>query len=391
MRIRKIAVFLFWSAILGLAAAFLVVLVRPDLVQPDHTIVKVREQAVPAPTAKTRDSSWSGPVSYASAVETAAPAVVYIHTTKVVRERAHPFAKDPFFQYFFGDRYSRQRKRLQTSLGSGVIISENGYVLTNNHVVEGADEIHVMLADGRNTKASVVGTDADTDLAILRVEIANLPTIVIGDSDQIRVGDVVLAIGNPFGVGQTVTQGIVSATGRNQLGINAYENFIQTDASINPGNSGGALVNAYGELIGINSAMFSRSGGSQGIGFAIPVSLAKDIMKQIIEHGSVVRGWLGVEAQDLSSALATSFGLDNTRGVLIAGVWRKGPADRAGVQPGDIFTAVNGQPVNNAHDAMNLIAKQRPGTTVTVAGVRQGKAFETSIDVARRPSSTSAR
>ncbi|MEE8342248.1 MAG: Do family serine endopeptidase [Gammaproteobacteria bacterium] len=391
MGIRKIAGFLFWSAILGLAAAFLVVLIRPDLVQPDHTVVKVREQTVPAPTAKTSDSSWSGPVSYASAVETAAPAVVNIHTTKVVRERAHPFANDPFFQYFFGDRYSRQRKRLQTSLGSGVIISENGYVLTNHHVVAGADEIHVMLADGRNTKASVVGTDADTDLAILRVEIADLPTIVIGDSDRIRVGDVVLAIGNPFGVGQTVTQGIVSATGRNQLGINTFENFIQTDAAINPGNSGGALVNAYGELIGINSAIFSRSGGSQGIGFAIPVSLAKDIMTQIIEHGTVVRGWLGVEAQDLTPALAASFGLDNTRGVLIAGIWRNGPADRAGLQLGDIVTAINGQPVSNSRGAMYLIAKQRPGTAVTVTGVRQGEAFETSIQVVRRPSNTRAR
>ncbi len=309
----------------GLAAAFLyILLVQPDLLRSSGTVVEVREtiqQETPPHTPDGATSSLgSGPVSYADAVALAAPAVVNVHTAKVITRRVHPLLDDPIFQHFFGDRFKQSRKAIQTSLGSGVIISAQGYVLTNNHVIDGADEIRVLLADGRSSRATVVGTDVDTDLAVLRIEIENLPSIVIGDSGKLRVGDIALAIGNPFGVGQTVTLGIISATGRDQLGITAYEEFIQTDAAINPGNSGGALINAEGELIGINSAIFSRSGGSQGIGFTIPISLAKGVMKQIIEQGHVVRGWLGIEAQDLTPQLAETFGANTTNGVLIAGV-----------------------------------------------------------------------
>ncbi len=374
----------------GLAAAFLyILLVQPDLLRNSGNIVEVREtiqQASPeqAPGDAT-GTLGSGPVSYADAVALAAPAVVNVHTAKVITRRVHPLLEDPIFQHFFGDRFKQSRKAIQTSLGSGVIISAQGYLLTNNHVIDGADEIQVLLADGRRSRATVVGTDADTDLAVLHIEIDNLPSIVIGDSNKLRVGDIALAIGNPFGVGQTVTLGIISATGRNQLGITTYEDFIQTDAAINPGNSGGALINARGELIGINSAIFSRSGGSQGIGFTIPISLAKGVMRQIIEQGHVVRGWLGIEAQDLTPQLAETFGADTTSGVLIAGVLSDGPADKAGLLPGDIVTAINGKTVSDSTAAMKTISDQHPGSVIRLGGTREGKAFSLSATVSERP------
>jgi serine protease DegS len=312
-----------------------------------------------------------------------------VHTAKLVTHRVHPLLEDPIFKHFFGDRFTRKRQEIQTSLGSGVIISDRGYVITNNHVIQDADEIQVLLADGRNAQATVVGVDAETDLAILRIELDKLPTLVIGDSNRLRVGDIALAIGNPFGVGQTVTFGIISATGRDHLGINTYEDFIQTDAAINPGNSGGALINAHGELIGINSAIYSRSGGSQGIGFAIPASLAKGVMKQIIEHGRVVRGWLGLEAQDLTPALAESLGLDTRqRGVLIAGVLRDGPADQAGIQPGDVLTAIGDITVSASTEAMKIISELRPDTVVVLSGAREGKQFTTRARIIQRPLSS---
>ena len=318
----------------------------------------------------------------------AAPAVVNVHTAKVITRRVHPLLDDPIFQHFFGDRFKQSRKAIQTSLGSGVIISAQGYVLTNNHVIDGADEIRVLLADGRSSRATVVGSDVDTDLAVLHIEVDALPSIVIGDSGKLRVGDVALAIGNPFGVGQTVTFGIISATGRDQLGITAYEEFIQTDAAINPGNSGGALINARGELIGINSAIYSRSGGSQGIGFAIPISLAKGVMTQIIEQGHVVRGWLGIEAQDLTLQLAESFGVDISNGVIIAGVLSDGPADKAGLLPGDIVTTINGAQVTDATAAMKTISEQSPGSTIRLGGIREGKTFSLTAKVSERPGKT---
>jgi serine protease DegS len=292
---------------------------------------------------------------------------------------------DPLFQRFFGDRFDQPRQRLETSLGSGVIISPEGYVLTNNHVIEGAEEILVGLHDGRSVNAAVVGSDPETDLAILRIELPELPSLVIGRSDELEVGDVVLAIGNPFGVGQTVTMGIVSATGRSQLGINTFEDFIQTDAAINPGNSGGALINARGELVGINTAIYSRTGGSQGIGFAIPMGIAKDVLTQIVEHGRVARGWLGVEIQDLTPELAESFGHPDTAGALIAGVLRNGPAHKAGLEPGDILTEVDDQAITGVREALNSIARIRPGTRIRLNGTRQGEPFTLDAIVGERP------
>ena len=381
MVFRKLVGFLFQAITVGLVAAVVLLVLKPDLLRNESAVIEVREH----PNGSTAKSDWSGPVSYADAVERAAPAVVNVYTAKLITQPSHPLFNDPLFQYFFGDRYSGERQGLQTSLGSGVILSAQGYVLTNNHVIANADQIQVMISDGRSLQAAVVGVDPDTDLAVLKIEADPLPSVVVGNSAQLRVGDVVLAIGNPFGVGQTVTQGIVSATGRNQLGINTYENFIQTDAAINPGNSGGALINAHGELIGINTAIFSKSGGSQGIGFAIPESLAKGVMKQIIEQGEVVRGWLGIEAQDMNPALAKSFGLDASQGVLIAGVLRGGPAEQAGLLPGDIVTELDGQAVNSARDSMNRIAEHAPGSTLHLRGLRAGKDFNAKAVIGRRP------
>jgi serine protease DegS len=392
MVIRKFLYFLLQTVVIGLAAAFIyVLLVQPTLLRREGTVVEVTEtpnqQAVTPPVVSgVPGGGATGPVSYADAVQRAAPAVVNIHTAKLITRRVHPLLDDPIFQHFFGDRFgSSTRSEVQTSLGSGVLISKQGYVLTNNHVIDGADEIQVLLADGRSAKASVVGTDADTDLAVLRIDTENLPAIIIGNSTSLRVGDVTLAIGNPFGVGQTVTFGIISATGRDHLGINAYEDFIQTDAAINPGNSGGALINANGELIGINSAIYSRTGGSQGIGFAIPINMAKGVLTQIIEKGHVVRGWLGIEAQDLTTSLAESFGLPDTNGVLISGVLRNGPADEAGLLPGDVVTSINSTAVTNASAAMKIISAQKPNTLIELGGIRKGESFSIKARIIQRP------
>lgn len=337
-----------------------------------------------AQAATTTHSKLTGPFSYSDAVKQAAPAVVNIYTSKIIEERSHPLLQDPTFRQFFGYNNMPRQQRMQSSLGSGVIASTDGYILTNNHVIAGADEIKVALKDGRETIAQLVGADPETDLAVLRINLPNLPVITIAPSDQVEVGDVVLAIGNPFGVGQTVTMGIVSATGRDQLGINTFEDFIQTDAAINPGNSGGALINPRGELLGINTAIFSKSGGSQGIGFAIPSNLTRDIMIDLIREGAVVRGWLGVEVQELTSSLARSFGFSGN-GILIAGLLRNGPAHLAGLQPGDIVTAVEGQPVENGRLTMNAIAKKRPGTKIKLTVYRSGRTLNLIAEVGRRP------
>lgn len=325
-----------------------------------------------------------GPASYASAVNQASPAVANLYTAKVVNKPLHPLYDDPVFQRFFGDNLPEQ-KRMESSLGSAVLMSKEGYLLTNNHVTAGADQIIVALKDGRETLARVIGSDPETDLAVLKIDLPDLPAITLGRSDNIQIGDVVLAIGNPFGVGQTVTMGIVSATGRNQLGLNTYEDFIQTDAAINPGNSGGALVDAQGNLLGINTAIFSRSGGSQGIGFAIPVKLALEVMRSIVEHGQVVRGWLGLEVQALTPELAESFGLLESPGVLVAGVYRGGPAYEAGLQPGDIILKIAGENAQDGRSSMNQVARMQPNEKVTLEILRDGQPQTVTARIGVRP------
>ena len=382
--------FLLSYIIVGVVVAAVVVWIFPQLLGPDRPVVELRPSAAPAPAEAARPGE--GPVSYAAAVDRAAPAVVNIFTSKRVQQRINPLLEDPFFRRFFGEQMPGSRERVETSLGSGVIVSAQGYVLTNNHVIQGADEIRVALPDGRQTAAQLVGADVETDLAVLRVALDGLPVVAMGASERIRVGDVVLAIGNPFGVGQTVTQGIVSAKERNQLGLSTFENFIQTDAAINPGNSGGALINAYGDLVGINTAIFSRSGGSQGIGFAIPSRLAEGVLSSIIEHGRVIRGWIGVEVQMLTPALAESFGLSSTEGAVIAGVLRQGPAAKAGLAPGDIILRIEDQSIRDAPTFLKLITDRKPGQTLQVAGIRDGTHFTTEVVVTERPdASTFAR
>ena len=319
------------------------------------------------------------PVSLAAAVRRAAPAVVSINTSRITR---HPFADDPWFRLFFGQQGSQS----QSGLGSGVIMSADGYVLTNNHVVQEADHIEAVLADGRRANARVIGADPESDLAVLKIDLPDLPVMTPSDSDRIEVGDRVLAIGNPFGVGQTVTSGIVSALGRDQLGINTFENFIQTDAAINPGNSGGALTDEQGRLLGINTAIYSRSGGSLGIGFAIPVNVARQALQDIVQNGRVVRGWIGVESTALTPDLAENLGAASAQGVIITGVLNGGPAARAGMRPGDVVTRINGRPIRTVAELRAGITALRPGTAATFTALRQGQNVEMQLVPGLRPS-----
>ncbi len=384
MKLAKLATgfrFFLQMLVAGLALAFILTTLWPQIGGQQPKSVEFR-QSTSGNNART-----AGPASYALAVDQAAPAVVNINTAKVVTIKPHPFFDDPVFRQFFGNGKDliKPRKQLKTSLGSGVIMNTDGYIMTNNHVVRGADAIQVSLRDGRRVRAKVIGTDPDTDLAILKVDLKDLPAITLGNSEKLRIGDVVLAIGNPFGVGQTVTMGIVSATGRSKLGINTFENFIQTDAAINPGNSGGALVDAAGHLIGINTAIFSKSGGSQGIGFAIPMSLAKTVMADIIEHGRPLRGWLGVEAHAITPTIAKTLGLKNTEGVIVAGVMRNGPAHKAGLNPGDVIRAIDGKPIKDASDALIAISGHRPNTQVRITIWRDGKTMDIIVTAIERP------
>src|SRR5436190_6238417 len=361
----------------AVAVLFTVSTFRPEWL-PARGLTGSPTPAVTVPVAGTAGAS------YADAVQRAAPSVVNIFSSKEVRAPRHPLLDDPLFRRFFGDQLPDEQSRA-SSLGSGVIVSTAGYIVTNHHVVDAADEIEVALTDGKKLLAKVVGSDPETDIAVLRVDSESLPAINFGSSDGLHVGDVVLAIGNPFGVGQTVTSGIVSALGRTGLGINTFENFIQTDAAINPGNSGGALIDAGGNLIGINTAIFSRSGGSMGIGFAIPVSTAKMVLEQIVRSGSVTRGWIGVEVQEVTPPVAESFKLDGTRGALIAGVLRGGPADKAGIKPGDVLLEVQGKPVADPAAMLNLVAALAPGSAATMKVKRQGQDMDASVTVGRRP------
>src|SRR5450830_267000 len=355
----------------SLAAYFVVATLQPQWL--NRNALRVGSMGVALLEAPPTPAGSTSPGSLSGAARKASPAVVSINTSKISRQ---PRSSDPWYQFFFGDQGATQQ---QSGLGSGVIVSTAGYILTNNHVVESADEIEVTLNDSRTTQARVIGTDPDTDLAVLKIDVDKLPAIVLGNSDTLQVGDQVLAIGNPFGVGQTVTGGIVSALGRNQLGINTFENFIQTDAAINPGNSGGALVDVNGNLLGINTAIYSRSGGNLGIGFAIPVSTAKNVMEAIINHGQVVRGWIGVEPQDITPELAESFGLTKKTGAIIAGVLKNGPADKAGMKPGDILISVEGKAVSDTTEMLNLIAQLTPGAKAKMTVLR--KAQETTLEI----------
>ena len=336
------------------------------------------------------DPSTPNPGSYHEAVKKSMPAVVNIFTSKNGnRNKKKDKSQEPQFR-FFGEQDSNQ-DGFNPNLGSGVIVSSQGLILTNQHVIDGADEIEVALADGRKTKATLIGSDPDTDLAVLKVQIPNLPAaITFGKVESVKVGDVVLAIGNPFGVGQTVTSGIVSALGRDHLGINTFENFIQTDAAINPGNSGGALVDTRGHLIGINTAIFSRSGGSMGIGFAIPVSTAKEVMESIIQNGSVIRGWIGVEPMNITSEMADTLKIKK-EGVLINGTLRGGPADKAGVKPGDVLKSIDGQAIRDITQLLNKISAIQPGNKVKATVSRKEKEIELEIQVGKRPKPKSAR
>jgi len=370
------------AATVCLAVLFVVSTLRPEWL-PANTAAPQVQAIVPVQTvAAPAGAAPRVATSYHDAVGRATPSVVNIFTSKEAPR--NPLLNDPTFRRFFGDQFGDEAQRA-ASLGSGVIVSSAGYILTNHHVVEAAGEIEVALPDGKKLLAKVVGNDPETDLAVLRVSAEKLPAITFGQSDALRVGDVVLAIGNPFGVGQTVTSGIVSALGRSGLHINTFENFIQTDAAINPGNSGGALVDGRGNLVGINTAIYSRSGGSMGIGFAIPVSTAKMVMEQIIRHGAVTRGWIGVEVQEITPALAESFKLPEARGAIIAGVLRGGPADKAGVKPGDVLTTINGAPVSDPRNMLNLVAALQPGSSAKMTVQRQSQSLEVQVTVGRRP------
>lgn len=359
-----------------LAIWFIVVTLKPEWLELERGAFEPKQEnrAIAVPVA----------ASYRDAVSRAMPAVVNIYTTKEVRQPQSPLLDDPFLKRFFGERFSETEK--QMSLGSGVVVTHDGYVLTNNHVVETADQIEVAFEDGRKASARLVGNDPETDLAVIKIDLPDLPAITFGNVDDVKVGDVVLAIGNPFGVGQTVTMGIVSALGRSQLGINIYENFIQTDAAINPGNSGGALIDAAGNLIGINSAIYSQSGGSMGIGFAIPVSTVRMVMDAIIAKGQVVRGWIGVEPRDITPELAENLDLGKQDGVIIAAVLKNGPADRAGIRPGDILISVDGKNIANMKEMFNLIATLQPESKTGVVVLRDGKEVSLEIVVGKRPS-----
>jgi serine protease DegQ len=381
--LRKLWLLFAQTVTIALALWFVVTALRPDVTAPPAPAVALPAPPEPAPAIVAVPApAPSSPTSYSQAARRAAPAVVSIMASKAAtRPRAQ--GEDPWFRYFFGN--GRNPQPQQMGLGSGVIVSPDGYLLTNNHVVEGASDIEVQLADGRQTRAQLVGTDPETDLALLQIKLQDLPVIALGDMRALQVGDVVLAIGNPFNVGQTVTSGIVSALGRNRLGLSTFENFIQTDAAINPGNSGGALVDADGRLVGINTAIYSRSGGSMGIGFAIPVDSARAVMDALLREGRVTRGWIGVEPRDLTPELATSLRLPVSQGVLITGVLQDGPASRGGIRPGDVVVAIGGAEVSNTAQLLAAVAALKPQTVAQVAVQRGAQPLLLNLTVAQRP------
>jgi serine protease DegQ len=375
---------LFFSQVVTVLVAmwFVVATLKPEWLNPHAPLAGVTLLEA-APTS----AGLVMPGSLSPAAKAASPAVVSIATTQA-KKPSTAYPNEPWFRFFYGDRDDASP---QQGLGSGVIVSPEGYILTNNHVIDGAQEIEVTLSDGRHAVARVIGADPDTDLALLRIELAHVPVITLGNSDTAQVGDRVLAIGNPFGVGQTVTSGIVSALGRNQLGINTFENFIQTDAAINPGNSGGALVDVNGHLLGINTAIYSRSGGNMGIGFAIPVSTARQVLEGLVRDGQVIRGWVGVEPVALTAELAQTFGLTPTEGVIITGVLQGGPAANAGVRPGDLLLRVAGQPVTTVGELLTQIAALAPGTRVKMDVLRRHQHVTLDVTPTQRPQTKGSR
>ncbi|MBX9722014.1 MAG: trypsin-like peptidase domain-containing protein [Candidatus Obscuribacterales bacterium] len=368
----------------GLALWFIVTTLKPEWARQVFSInrnVSLSSSAtlIEAPANKTSTQN-----SYNLAAKRAMSSVVNISASRTTADANNPLMNDPFFRRFFGDQLKPRSERPSSS-GSGVIMSPQGHILTNNHVIQGSNSIEVALADGRQAKAKVIGTDPDTDLAVIQIDLKDLPTITLGHSDQASVGDVVLAIGNPFGVGQTVTMGIISALGRNSVGINTYENFIQTDAAVNPGNSGGALVDANGNLLGINSAIYSQNGGSLGIGFAIPVSTIKMVMESIIKDGQVVRGYLGINLEDVTAEMAESFNIKRTNGAIVSGVFRDGPAHQAGIRPGDICISINHKEIQNTREMMNLIAQLQPASKAKLTVLRHSGELTVDVTVGKRP------
>jgi serine protease DegQ len=380
--LRKLWLIFAQVCTLCLAVLFVVSTLRPDLLprrgssaSRGGNVVLLQETATPVTAERV--------ATYADAARKAMPAVVNIYTSKEMRQR-NPLLDDPMLRRYFPDLADKVPRQRATSLGSGVIVSSEGYVLTNNHVIEGADDIQLVLADGRRLKARVRGADPESDLAVLKTEGENLPAITFGNPESAHVGDVVLAIGNPFGFGNTVTMGIISALGRSHLDINRFEDFIQTDAAINPGSSGGALVDTAGNLIGINSIIFSQSGGSLGIGFAIPVSLARAVLEQLIKDGEVTRGWLGIEPQELTSEMAQAIAIENG-GVLIRSIVQNGPADRAGILVRDIVIEIDGRPTRDTPALLARIAELSPGSTSKVTVWREKKQVSFDVTVGRRP------
>ena len=376
---RLFIYFLIWG-LAGVVTGYGVLIYRGDIALPSAS----------PPGSSVRDTSVFGTVpghaaSFSDAVNKAAPAVVSLQVQSLVNVPLEQSKQKVIDQLFGKNSPHLMQKKLLSSSGSGLILDARGYILTNNHVISNAKEITVILNDGRSAVASLVGTDPDTDLAVLKIDLDKLPVVTIADMDDIHTGDVVLAIGYPFRIGQTVTQGIISATGRNRVSQNTYENFLQTDAAINPGNSGGALVNTRGEVVGINSLIYTDTGGFNGIGFAIPIDLASNVLKQITAHGYVIRGWLGVEGTELTPRVLSTIGLDKVQGVLITEVDIDGPGDKAGLKPGDIITRINGKAIASTADVMNMIADGKPGDEFLIDGLRSRQSFSTSAVLGQRP------
>jgi serine protease DegS len=370
MKLNKTLMFTLQYSAYGLAAAFVILLILSDDLRSDISIFSSPE---------------SKRYSFNDAVASTAPAVVNVYASKVYQERVHPLFQDPLFRRFFGDPPAKPKKRRDSSIGSGVIMNTAGYILTNAHVLQDANEISITLNDGRQSNAQLIGLDTDTDLAVINIPLQNLPMIPIGDSSRLRVGDIVLAIGNPYNFGQTVTQGIVSAVSRKRRGISYFDDFIQTDADINLGNSGGALVTATGQLVGINTAIISSSGGSEGIGLATPINQALDVMNQLITNGKVVRGWLGIEAQTLSADIIESANL-KTGGVMVTAIIRNGPAESSGMVPGDIMISIDGKIVSSPDQAIEMITSLVPGNKVKIKILRGWEQQELIARIAQRPS-----